>query len=541
MDDFLWWRDGVIYQIYPRSFQDSDGDGLGDLPGITSRLDYLAELGVDAIWLSPFYPTPDKDFGYDIADHCAVDPRFGTLQDFDELLRQAHRRGIRVVLDLVLNHTSDQHPWFQESSASRLSPKRDWYLWRDALPNRRRGKDLPNNWLAVFGGSAWEWHPDSRQYYLHLFVKEQPDLNWRNPAVRQAQLDVVRFWLARDVDGFRLDVFNAYFKEAGLKDNPTRPHLLPQLRLLHHNDVDQPEMLPLLSELRQILDASPERYAVGETFFASVEKAAAYCGAQALNAAFSFEFTGLGGLGSGWGKAYVARQVSRRERIFNQAGVWPTTVMGNHDVPRPAQRYCRGEDDAPAKLAMALLLTLRGTPFLYYGDEIGMRDLPLRRSEILDPLGKRYWPLHKGRDGCRGPMQWDASPGAGFTSGRPWLRVHPDARQRNLEAQRQDARSLYQFTRQLIALRKENAALRRGDQEIVECGSRQVLAFTRQDAGQRILVLLNFSRRPQSVNLEGDFRLLLSTHPQAGSFSGKLTLGPLEASVWEDVGFGKGG
>ncbi|MCX6028870.1 MAG: alpha-glucosidase [Chloroflexi bacterium] len=536
MTDFLWWRDGVIYQIYPRSFLDTNGDGLGDLPGITARLDYLADLGVAAIWLSPFYPSPDKDFGYDVADHCAVDPRYGTLADFDALVQQAHARGIRVVLDLVLNHTSDQHPWFQEARSSRdPSAKRDWYLWRDPRPGRSASSRLPNNWMSMFSGAAWGWEPATGQYYLHLFAPEQPDLNWRNPAVRQAQLDVVRFWLRRDVDGFRLDVFNAYFKDETLRDNPTQFGLAPVLRRKHVYDIDQPEMIPLLNELRGILDGYPERYAVGETSFATVEKAAAYCGPDRLHAAFSFEFTGLAGLGVGWGPRYIARKIQERERVFGAAGVWPTTVMGNHDVPRPATRYCRGEDDAPAKLAMALLLTLRGTPFLYYGDEIGMRDLNLRRDQIMDPVGKAYWPFLKGRDGCRSPMQWDGTPQAGFTTGRPWLRVHGNATQRNLAAQRQDPSSLFNFTRDLIALRKQTPALIRGALAVTPSGSPQVLAFTRTLPGQRILVALNFARRPARISpatLGGSSELLYSTRrSQRPEPRGGLELDPHEVCL----------
>ena len=534
MQNFLWWRDGVIYQIYPRSFQDSNGDGVGDLPGIISRLDYLVELGIDAIWLSPFYPTPDKDFGYDIADHCAVDPRFGTLADFDNLVQQAHARGLRVVLDLVLNHTSDQHPWFQESSSSRQSPRRDWYLWHDPKPGKRPGQDRPNNWPAAFGGSVWEWHAESGQYYLHMFVKEQPDLNWRNPAVRQAQLDVVRFWLQRDVDGFRLDVFNAYFKDAGLRDNPFHPQLYPPQLLQHRYDIDQPEMLPLLKEFRQILDAYPERYAVGETFFATIQKAASYCGPDHLHAAFSFEFTGLGGFGGGWGPGFIKRRITQRERVFNQAGAWPTTVMGNHDVRRPAQRYCRGEDDAQARLAMALLLTLRGTPFLYYGDEIGMRDLPLTRSEVQDPLGKVYWPIVKGRDGCRGPMQWEASPQAGFTTGQPWLKLHPDFPQRNLAAQRQEEQSLFNFTRRLIALRKQMPALQCGDFTFIPTGNPVVLAYQRSLPDQCIVVVLNFANRPQIAALPaGQYHPVFSTHTQEAAISGQLYLHRGEIALWQ--------
>jgi alpha-glucosidase len=513
MTDDLWWREGVIYQIYPRSFYDTNGDGLGDLPGITAQLDYIASLGVEAIWLSPFYPSPDVDFGYDVSNHCAVDPRFGTLEDFDRLVAEAHARGIKVILDLVLNHTSNRHPWFLESRSSLDNPKRDWYIWRSLKEN---GKP-PNNWRAMIGTPAWEKDDLTGQAYLHLFLREQPDVNWRNPQVRQAQLDIVRFWLRRGVDGFRLDIFNAYFKDEALRDNPHRFHPIPPLGVQHQFDMDQPEMIPLLQELRSILDEQAGRYAVGETAFASPQKTAAYCAPGLLHAAFSFEFTGLVGIGAGALKPEVIeRKIRQREQIFNAAGVWPTTVMGNHDVPRPASRYTRDESDALLKLAMALLLTLRGTPFLYYGDEIGMRDLKLRRDQILDPIGKLYWPIVKGRDGCRGPMQWEDSANAGFSQGAPWLPIHPNFRDRNVALQQQNPVSLLNFTRTLIALRKTTPALRSGDLAFIPSGSKHILAYTRSAGGQTVLVVLNFSPRPALARFpaqDGAWRLLFSTHP----------------------------
>jgi alpha-glucosidase len=518
MDDFLWWRDGVIYQIYPRSFMDTNGDGLGDLPGIIVRLDYLQELGVDAIWLSPFYPSPDKDFGYDISDYTAVDRRFGTLDDFDRLVEAAHRRGMRVVLDMVLNHTSDQHPWFQESRRSRADPRRDWYIWRDQ----------PNNWQAVFGGPAWQLDRLTGQYYLHLFTTEQPDVNWRNPQVRQALLDVFRFWLERGVDGFRLDVFNAFFKHPDLLDNPTRPGLVGFQRQRHLYDIDQPEMMPLLNELRSLLDAYPERYAVGETFLATPEKTVSYCGPDKLHAAFSFDFS-ASYLRFPWGAPFVKEKITAREKIFDAAGVWPTTVMSNHDLKRAASRYGKGEADEQAFIAMTLLLTLRGTPFLYYGEEIGMRDISLKRSEILDPPGKKFWPFFKGRDGCRAPMQWDASPNAGFSSAQPWLPVHPDYLQRNVEVQRQDPASLFNFTKKLLALRKALPALRGGSLAFLEGTPGDVLAYLRQTPDQSVLVAVNFKKSPASFQLPGGSWELVIASGQVGA-AGCLAGG--QAAVW---------
>jgi alpha-glucosidase len=413
-----WWREGVIYQIYPRSFADANGDGLGDLPGLISRLDYLGHLGVDAVWLSPIYPSPDADFGYDVADHCAVDPRFGTLSDFDLLVREAHRLGIRLIMDLVLNHTSDRHPWFLDSRSSRQSPRRDWYIWRDPGPGGRP----PNNWTASFGGSAWTRDSQTGQFFYHMFLSRQPDVNWRNPDVRRAQLDVVRFWQERGVDGFRLDVFNVYFKDASFRSNPWTPGMRAFDRQRHLHDSNQPEMMPLLAELRKILDRRPDSYAVGETFTDTPMRGACYAGDGLLHAVFSFDFT-EGQIRFPWRARWLLSRIARRERQFTGAR-WPTTVFSNHDLPRAASRYSRGEGDEQAKLEMALLLTLRGTPFLYYGEEIGMRDIRLHRSQILDPPGKLYWPLYKGRDGCRGPMQWEDSAHAGFSHGIPWLPVN---------------------------------------------------------------------------------------------------------------------
>ena len=509
MDDFLWWRDGVIYQIYPRSFSDSNEDGLGDLVGIVSHLDYLQDLGIDAIWLSPFQPTPDKDFGYDISNYMDVDPRFGTLADFSRLVAEAHRRDIRIILDLVLNHTSDQHTWFRESRSSQDNLKRDWYIWRDH----------PNNWQASFGGSAWEYDPVTRQYYLHLFTKEQPDVNWRNRDVRKAMLDVFRFWMELGADGFRLDVFNAYFKDPQLPDNPPKFGLRAFDRQQHIHDIDQPEMMPFLNELRSLLDSYPERYAVGETYLATLPKTVSYCGKGKLHAAFSFDFT-ANDLSFPWNPAWLRDQIARREEVFNGAAIWPTTVMSNHDLPRAAGRYGRGEDDAQAKLAMTLLLTLRGTPFLYYGEEIAMRDISLKRSEILDPPGRKYWPIYKGRDGCRSPMQWNDEPFAGFSNTRPWLPVHPDYAQRNVAAQQADPHSMFNFTKDLLRLRKETPALRRGSYTPLQT-PHGTLAYIRQTDDQSVLVAMNFSKR--QVNMDqpaGDWRVIFSTAEDArGSLS----------------------
>ncbi|MBN1305170.1 MAG: alpha-glucosidase [Anaerolineales bacterium] len=519
-DEYLWWRDGVIYQIYPRSYSDSNGDGFGDLPGIISRLDYLESLGVDAIWLSPVYPSPDADFGYDISNHVDIDPRFGDLSDFEELLARAHQRNIRVILDLVLNHTSDQHAWFRESAASRTNPKADWYIWREQR----------NDWQSAFGGKAWTYVPERDQYYYHMFLEEQPDVNWRNPEVRQAQLEVVRFWLERGVDGFRLDVFNAYFKDDQFRNNPPAWGIRAFDRQRHIYDCDRPEMLPLLKEMRGILDQYDERYAVGETFGSDPNYAALYSGPDMLQAAFNFDFTH---------RPFSARQFLDAILNWEQASgeqVWPNYVLSNHDVKRSATRYARGEDDARARVMLALLLTMRGTPFLYYGEEIGMRDISLRRDQILDPPGKKYWPLYKGRDGCRSPMQWDRSENAGFSSGEPWLPVHPNYPLRNAAAQEMDPHSLLNLTRRLIKLRREQAALRRGTFNYRAGKGSKALVYERRDEAQAVLVALNFSGTPVRVSVNTDeqveWQLLLSTHREtAPQVRPDLDLAPYEVCL----------
>ena len=491
----LWWRDGVIYQIYPRSFNDTTANGIGDLNGITDKIGYLANLGVDALWLSPINPSPDVDFGYDVADYCGIDPKFGSMQDFDRLITTAKNAGIEIILDLVLNHTSDQHPWFLASRSSRDDPHRDYYLWHDPAP----GGGPPNNWRAVFGGRGWEWDAATGQYYYHMFYKEQPDLNWRNPAVRQEILDVFRFWLDKGVRGFRLDVFNVYFKDAHFRDNPfalggIRPFDLQR----HIYDFNQPELIGVLQDIRSVLDGYDAAYAIGETFLSTPEQAAEYAGPDRLHACFNFEIT----------KArYNPRALMRRILAWQEAlgpDKWPNTVFNNHDVIRSATRYGQGHDDGRLKVMAALLLTLRGTPFLYYGEEIGMRDIKVRRGDILDPIGKRYWPIYPGRDGCRAPMQWDDSPQAGFTTGRPWLPLNPDYPTRNVAAQSAHDASLLAFYRHLIALRRAQPALIHGDFAPLEIGNRSVMAYRRAQDASAFLILLNFSSASTSVALPAD-------------------------------------
>jgi alpha-glucosidase len=489
----LWWQHGIIYQIYPRSFQDTNADSIGDLPGIIQHLDYLQDLGVDGIWLSPINPSPDRDFGYDVSDYNAIDPKFGTMQDFDTLLTEAHQRGIHIILDLVLNHTSDLHPWFQESLKSRENPYHDWYLWHDPAPDG----DYPNNWVSIFGGPAWEYNRALNQYYYHMFTPQQPDLNWRNPQVRQEMLDIFRFWLDRGVDGFRLDVFNEYFKDKDFRNNPRKPgfHLLPFDRYEHIYDTSQPEMFPLLKEIRGIVDSYPERYVVGETFLADAVHARLYIGPDLLHAGFDYGYAK-----SPWGARGFGNAIAFWDALHGEEA-WPNYFLNNHDTPRSSVRYVTGENDARLKLLAGMHLTVRGTPYLYYGEEIGMRDTRYRRSELQDPVGKRYWPFNKGRDGCRSPMQWDASLNAGFSSVQPWLRTNPDYPLRNVQAQSEDPHSLYHFYKQLIQLRRENPALYTGALDLLPLENESVLVYKRTAAEQQALIALNFSNREQKVSI----------------------------------------
>ena len=492
MLDRLWWQDGVIYQIYPRSFMDSSGDGVGDLEGIRQRLDHLAWLGVDAVWLSPCFPSPMADFGYDVADYCDIDPLFGSLADFDRLLADAHRRGIHVILDWVPNHTSDRHPWFQESRAGRQSPRRNWYVWRDPGP----GGAPPNNWQSSFGGPAWTLDEATGQFYLHSFLKEQPDLNWRNPAVVEAMHGVLRFWLERGVDGFRIDVIHKIAKDPALRDNPLNGSGHPGwLGQEHLHDENHPDVHAFLRGIRGVLDEYYERMSVGEVYIMDPAAVASYYGrGDELHLAFNFSF-----LRAPWSAEAFRREIEAFEAALPQ-GCWPDLVLSNHDVPRHATRYDHPAwGEARARVAAMLLLTLRGAPFLYYGEEIGMRSVPLPADRIQDPVGLRIHP-NLSRDPARTPMQWQAGPGAGFTQGAPWLPIGSDADGRHVAAQRSDPASLLRLYRSLLALRRATPALHRGSYETLEAPA-DVLAYERRAPGSRARVALNFSDAERRVDL----------------------------------------
>ena len=488
-EPYQWWQSGIVYQIYPRSFMDSNGDGVGDLAGITGRLDYVRSLGVDAIWLSPIYPSPMADFGYDVANYTAVDPIFGDLADFDALVRAAHERGLKLLLDLVPNHTSDEHPWFVESRSSRDNPRRDWYIWRDPAP----GGGPPNNWQSNFGGDAWYFDETTGQYYLHLYHYKQPDLNWRNAQVRKALYDAMRFWFDRGVDGFRIDVIWQMIKDAQFRDNPPNPEWqpggAPGHRLIRYYTEDQPEVHQVIREMRALSNEYPDRVLIGEIYL-PIPRLVAYYGTSLdeIHLPFNFQL-----LDASW-QAQVIRQIVDAYEAALPRGGWPNWVLGNHDRPRIATRIGR----PLARVAQMLLLTLRGTPTCYYGDELGMVNVPVPHERAFDPqeqLSPGY-----GRDPQRTPMQWDDSSHAGFSRIEPWLPVADDSRTVNVAVERDQPTSMLSLFRRLTALRRAHPALATGVYRAYDAGSPDILAYLREADGQRIAVVLNFSEQPCQVD-----------------------------------------
>jgi len=522
-DPDAWWRHGVVYQVYPRSFQDSNGDGIGDLAGIRQRLPYLSALGVDAVWLSPIYPSPMADFGYDVADYCDVDPIFGSLEDFDALLQDAHRLGLKVILDFVPNHTSDRHPWFVASRAARDNEFRDFYLWRDPAPDG----GPPNNWRSNFGGPAWSFDETTGQWYYHAFLPQQPDLNWRNPRVRQRMYDALRFWLARGVDGFRVDVIWHLIKDERFRDNPPdpawRPGMAQSKSVLQVYSADRPELMEVVTEMRSVIaefdDDMSSRILIGEIYL-PIERLVAYYGSdeagvlRGVQLPFNFHL-----ISAHWEAAALADLIRRYEAAIPQAG-WPNWVLGNHDQPRIASRV--GAERAA--VAACLLLTLRGTPTLYYGEEIGMSDVAIPPEALRDPAELREPGKGQGRDPQRTPMQWDASTGAGFSQAKPWLPLAPDYRERNVEGLRLDRRSILSLYRALLALRRTEPALHAGAiDSVVATGD--CLSFDRIHGPSRLRVQINFGLTAVDLPTgQGDHPLLFSTawfgEPASGNTDG---------------------
>jgi alpha-glucosidase len=502
--DEIWWRHGVFYQIYPRSFQDADGDGVGDIKGIIERLPYLRSLGIDAIWLSPIFPSPMADFGYDISDYTGIDPLFGTMADFDALTDAARTSGFKIILDLGPNHTSDRHPWFVESRSSRDSGKRDWYIWRD--PAADGGP--PNNWMSEFGGSAWEHDAATGQYYYHAFLAQQPDLNWRNPAVRQAIYDVMRFWLAKGVDGFRVDVIWHLIKDAEFRDNPPNPHFRegrpPHEKILTRYSTDQPEVHEVIAEMRRVVDEFDDRVLIGEIYL-PLHRLVAYYGNDLGGAHLPFNFALLSTL---WSARSIEKIIADYEAAL-PPGAWPNWVLGNHDRPRVASRV--GPEQA--RVAAMLLLTLRGTPTLYYGDEIGMHQVAIAPEQVRDPFEKNVPGIGVGRDGCRTPMQWDATSHAGFSTAKPWLPLPDDFVHENVVNLEADAKSILSLYKALIALRKRLPQLRSGDYVPIAAQG-DLLLYRRQGEEGAVVIALNLGDQPVSIasdaaGLAGE--ILLST------------------------------
>lgn len=490
-----WWQESVIYQVYPRSFADGNGDGIGDLPGLIGRLDYLQRLGVDALWLSPIYRSPMADAGYDISDHRAVDPLFGRLEDVDRLLAEAHGRGLRVLLDFVPNHTSDRHPWFVESRASRASPRRDWYIWRDQ----------PNNWrAAIGGGSAWTWDEGSQQYYLHFFLPQQPDLNWHNPQVVEAMHGVLRFWLERGVDGFRIDVAHCMGKDPRFADDP---RCLAGEVMAHIND--QPYSHGVLRGLRRLVGGYPgERVLIGEVNIRSTARIVEYYGASdELHMAFNFL-----PLDAPWDAVTFRLCIREVEALLGAARSWPTWVLSNHDNRRQRSRY--GGSLRRARAAAVLLLTLRGTPFVYQGEELGLEDVPVTAQTRVDPGG---------RDGSRAPLPWQREPPHGWNGARPWLPFPPDAAALSAEAQEASEHSTLQLYRRLLAIRRASPALRLGDWQELPSHP-EVLAYRRQQGSDLRIVCINFAGRPHTFPLAGAWQVEIASDGQGdgASFGGTL-------------------
>ena len=519
--EVLWWQEGVVYQIYPRSFMDSNDDGVGDLAGIISRLDYLTGIGVDAIWLSPIYPSPMADFGYDVANYTDVDPVFGDLATFDRLVAECHSRNMKVIIDYVPNHTSDEHSWFQESRASRDNPKRDWYIWHDPKPNG----DPPNNWQSHFIGDAWQFDAATGQYYLHLFDPKQPDLNWRNPDVRKAMYDVLRFWFDRGVDGFRIDVLPSLIKDKELRDNPPNPkwregQLAHQKYLSVYTD-DQPENHEIVQQMRAVAEEYHQRVLIGETYL-PYPQLIRYYGEKMDEAHLPFNFELV--IAKEW-TAQAVRQIVDTYETSLPSGAWPNWVLGNHDRPRLASRI----GAAQARVGQMLLLTLRGTPTCYYGDELGMHDIDIPLELINDPPGKKD--PAQSRDRVRTPMQWDASPQAGFTNPTttPWLPLADDYTTQNVAVERADPSSMLTLFTELTRLRRSLPALAVGAYKTVKARNADVFAYLRQQGEQKVLVVLNFTATPQGVGLPADLgttaTVLCSTHLD---LQGKLDLTDLK-------------
>jgi alpha-glucosidase len=531
-----WYQHAVFYEIYPRSFMDSNGDGIGDLNGIASKLDYLKALGVDAIWIAPCFPSPQVDFGYDVSDYENIDPMYGTLADFDRLQKLGANHGIKIILDFVVNHTSDQHPWFTDSRSSRTAPKRDWYIWRDGKVDGK-DNDPPNNWISVFGGPAWQWDSATNQYYYHYFYVQQPDLNWRNPAVVDAMYGTTEWWYKRGVAGFRLDAVDSLFEDPALRDNPVLPGTNAFGDPIIEDKYTQrlPEVHTALQGLRAVANKH-NAVLIGETWTDNVAQLKPYYGAadDELQMPMDLLLTKL---------KFSALVFREHIDAVESTGEWPVFVIGNHDIQRSWNRYGDGQhNDQIAKDMAAMYLTLRGTPILYYGEEIGMQNNdPTRREDVKDPIGRLGWPKEKGRDGERTPMQWSNEPNAGFTTGTPWNAIPETYKTRNVADELKDPNSILNWYKQLLALRRSSSALLDGDYVALNEKDPNVFSYLRKSKSHAVIVVINMSASPQTVNFKlsqqrlnvKSAKTLLTTQPslQNNSNVAQLSLEPFAVYI----------
>ncbi len=539
-----WWQKAVFYQIYPRSFSDSTNNGIGDLQGIINKLDYLEALGIDGIWFSPFFPSPQEDYGYDISDFGSINPEYGTMKDFDDLLKKSHKKGIKIILDLLLNHTSTQHPWFLESKKDRINEKRDWYVWRDG--RGKNGKKEPNNWNSMVGGSAWEWSEERKQFYLHQFLTFQPDLNWRNPDVQIAMFNHIRFWLEKGVDGFRLDIIQTLFEDKYFKNNPPSWRFFPS-----HNSNETmfqkpkytqflPETIELCQKLRELVNSySPERMLVGEAQ-GNLQMIKPLYGKNndGLHLSFNFKFGGQSFSASKF------RRVLEETELLLEEPYWPCYVFSNHDTERLISR--QKDDKEKAKLLAVLLLTIRGTPFIYYGEEIGMLQTKVPKDKQLDPISKiKIWGIPLGflygRDGCRTPMQWDDSPiNAGFSNDPkivPWLPIGQNEN-KNVRNELRDEKSMLTFFKKLLKVRKQNESLQIGQLSISRDSNSNLLIYERSFQKQQLTIFLNFSRKKQNIvtpNKKSKQIFSTKLFEEQKEISGKITLQPYEGLIIESM------
>jgi len=526
-NEWVWWKHGLIYHIYLLSFYDSNGDGKGDLRGVIQKLDYLETLGINAIWLSPVFKTPMADFGYDVSDYYTIDVVFGNLIDFRELLELAHSRNIKIILDIVLNHTSKEHPWFIESASDKNNPKRKWYIWKTATGWRK-----PNNWKTAFGGSCWEFDKTTKEYYLHSFLKEQPDLNWRNKEVRTEMFNMLRYWLDMGVDGFRFDVINFIVKDKKLRSNPFLYWLYSSQKIRTRN---HPKSYKIVRNIRKLLDEYPDRMSVGEIYAlppGNPKLSASYLseGDNLLHLTFDFSIFFVR-----WNARRFFRAVEKWQTSIPEAG-WPSKVFSNHDLSRAFNRIGIGRNpDKKARLMALLLMTTKGTPFIYYGEEIGMKNGRIPRSRIKDPLGKKLWPFYKGRDGARTPMQWNDSPYAGFSSTEPWLPLNNDYLDKNVESQKKDPASLLNLYRQLISLRRECPALCGGNWMADRDGEKGIFSYTRKQGNEHIHIILNLTTAQKKYYRKFcmNEKIIFSTIPGAGNLvnDGYYVLQPYEGVI----------